>query len=263
MANVAAPETDEISKTQLILSLLAEQGPKTEYDLYKQLPKLSHGTIHFCLNKLSQSGAITYTQSQHKKNQTKKQYYLTFIGTVTRVASTLYWQTMELTDSQIDERWKNFDEEEQEEIMEFLCRQGKLLKYALFEESKWLADHYPGIARAFAIIAYIICEHPPQPYKNLFLAAATGKRHYLLFDWREREEKLPSDRELIEQLQDAYRREFTRLFFETVVFMKHTGEATTNLKLRRLAEEELTQQKYDMEGLELAMQLFGRQAKQK
>jgi DNA-binding PadR family transcriptional regulator len=262
MANKAEPETEEISKTQLILSLLAEQGPKTEYDLYKQLPKLSHGTIHFCLNKLSKSGAITYTQSQHKKNRTKKQYYLTFVGTVTQIASTLYWQTLELTDSQIEERWKNFDEVEQEEIIEFLCRQGKLLNYAVFEESHWLVDNYPGIARVFAIIAYIICEHPPQQ-NNLILAAATGKRHYLFFDWKERKEKTPTGRELIEQLQDAYRREFTRLFFETVVFMKRNCKVTTNLKLQRLAEEELEQQKYDMAGLELAKQLFGRQAKQK
>jgi DNA-binding PadR family transcriptional regulator len=260
MANVADSEADAIPKTQLILSLLAEQGPKTEYELYKQLPKLSHGTIHYCLNKLAEDGAITYTQSKHKKKQTKKQYYLTFIGTVTHVASSLYWQVLKLTDSQIEEHWKQFDEVEQKEIIEFLCRQGKLLNYALFEESHWLAERYPGIARAFAIIAYLICEHPPQPYKNLLLAAATGKRHFLLFDWRERKEKMPSDRELIEQLQDAYRREFTRLFFEVIVLMKHNSQAITNLRLRQLAKEELEQQKCDMAGLELAIQLFGRQA---
>ncbi len=67
MLDAAEPETDKTPKTMLILSLLAEQGPKTEYDLYKQLPKLSHGTIHFCLNKLAQEGAITYTQNKHKK----------------------------------------------------------------------------------------------------------------------------------------------------------------------------------------------------
>ena len=261
MNSIAEPETEEISKTQLILSLLAEQGPKTEYDLYKQLPKLSHGTIHFCLNKLTHNGAITYVQTQHKKKQTKKQYHLTFIGTITHVASTLYWQTLNLTDNQIEERWKNFDEVEQEEIIEFLARQGKLLNYAVFEESHWLFDHYPGIARALAIIAYIICDHPPQPYKNLLLAAATKKRHYMLYDWKKREEKIPTDRELIEQLQDAYRREFTRLFFETVVFMKRNGEATTNLKLQRLAEEELEEQQLETAGLKTAIQLFGKQKK--
>jgi DNA-binding PadR family transcriptional regulator len=261
MTDIAEPETDEISKTQLIRSTLAEHGPKTEYDLYKQLPKLSHGTIHFCLNKLVQSGAITYVQSQHKKKQTKKQYHLTFIGTVTHVASTLYWKTMKLTDSQIEERWKQFDEEEQEEIIEFLGKQGKLLNYALFEESHWLAEHYPGIARVFAIIAYIICEYPPQPYKNLLVAAATGKRHYAIFDWREREEKMPSTQELVELLQDAYRREFTRLFFESIAFMKHNSKATTNLRLQRLAEEELKEQKLETAGLEIAIQLFGKQKK--
>jgi DNA-binding PadR family transcriptional regulator len=263
MSDAANSETEKIPKTQLILSLLAEQGPKTEYELYKQMPKLSHGTIHFCLNKLTRDGAITYAQSEDKKKQTKKLYHLTFIGTVTHVASTLYWQTMELTDSQIEERWVNFDDVEREEIIEFLARQGKLLRYAVFEESKWLADHYPQIARAFAIISYVICEHPPEPYKNLLLSMAAGKKHYLLFDWKELKQKMPSHQELIEPLQEAYRREFTRLFFESIVAMKHDGKVTTNLKLRRLAQEELEQQKYDLAGLEMSIQLFGKQAKTK
>ena len=260
---MASEETDKTPKTMIILSLLAEQGPKTEYDLYKQLPKLSHGTIHFCLNKLVEDGAITYTQSKHKNKQIKKEYDLTFIGTVTHVASSIYWQTLELTDSQIEERWANFDEVEREEIIEFLARQGKLLKYAVFEESKWLANHYSQTARAFAIISYVICEHPPEPYKNLLLSMAAGKKHYLLFDWKELNEKRPSHQELIELLQEAYRREFTRLFFESIVAMKHNGKVTTNLKLRQLAKEELEHQKYDLAGLERAIQLFGRQAKQK
>ncbi len=259
-ANVVNSQANEIPKTQFILSLLAEQGPKTEYDLYKQLPKLSHGTIHFCLNKLSQHGAVTYALGKHKKKQIKKLYYLTFIGTVTYVASSLYWQNLKLTDNQIAEHWKQFDEEEQEEIIEFLCRQGKLLKYALFEESRWLDKRYPGIARTFAIIAYLICEHPPQPYKNPLLVAA-GNMRSSLFDRSKHDDKMSSDRELIEQLQDAYRREFTRLFFEAVVFIKHSDKTTANLKLRRLAEEELKEQKYDVAGLERAIQLFGRQAK--
>ena len=175
MDNVANSETDKISKTELILSLIAEQGPKTEYDLYKQFPKLSHGTIHFCLNKLTHDGLINYTKNTHRKKQTKKLYYLTFIGTVTYVGSFLNWQTMELTDSQIAERWKHFDEEEQGEIIKFLSKQGELLKYALFEEGKWLAEHYSGIARVFVIIADSICRDPPQPYKNLLLVE--GSRH--------------------------------------------------------------------------------------
>jgi hypothetical protein len=195
--------------------------------------------------------------------KTKKLYYLTFIGTVTHIASTLYWQTMKLTDSQIEERWKQFDENEQDEIIEFLCRQGKLLNYPLFEESKWLAEQYTRIARMFAIIAHLICAHPPQPYKNLLLAAAIGKNQHMLIGGREDEEKIPNKQELIELLQDAYRREYTRLFFESIVFMKHNGKATTNLSLRRLAEEELKEQIHEKAGLELAIKLFGRKTKQK
>jgi DNA-binding PadR family transcriptional regulator len=266
MANVANSETDEISKTQFILSLLAEQGPKTEYDLYKQLPKLSHGTIHFCLNKLTQSGSITYTQNKPKNKQTKKLYHLTFIGTVTHIASYLYWQTKELTDSQIEERWKNFEEEEQTEVMEFLYKQGKLLKYALFEESKWLAEHYSGIASIFVIIAHTICQDPPQPYRNLITVAAVSasrKKGSEFTGEKASEEKMPSKEDLIELLQDAYRREFTRLFFELIVFMKHNDKATANLRLRRLAEEELEEKRHETAGLELAIQLFTKQTKQK
>lgn len=261
MPNAVNPESEEIPKTQLILSMLAEQGPRTEYDLYKQLPKMSHGTIHFCLNKLAENGSITYTKSQQKNRQTKKQYYLTFIGTVTHVASTLYWQDMELTENEIEERWKQFDEE-QEGIIEFLSRQGKLLKYALFEESQWLADRYPGIARAFALIACIICEQPPQPYKNLLLVAATKNSYETLFDRKKLEEKLPRRQELFDRLQDAYKREFTTIFFEAVVLMKHNGKASKNLKLQRLAAEELEEQRRETAGLETAIQLFGRQTKQ-
>ena len=43
--------------------------------------------------------------------------------------------------------------------------------------------------------------------------------------------------------------------------MEHNGQATSNLRLRQLVKEELEQEKYDMAGLELALQLFGRQAK--
>jgi hypothetical protein len=42
---------------------------------------------------------------------------------------------MELTDSQIEERWANFDDVEQEEIIEFLSRQGKLLKYRFLKKA--------------------------------------------------------------------------------------------------------------------------------
>jgi DNA-binding PadR family transcriptional regulator len=264
MANVANSETDEISKTQLILSLLAEQGPKTEYDLYKQLPKLSHGTIHFCLNKLTNDGAITFAQKKHGKGHAKKLYYLTFIGTVTHIAGYLYWQTMELTDSQIDERWKQFDEEYADELIEFLCRQGKLLKYALFEESKWLKEHYSGIASIFAIIANTICLDPPQPYRNLLVVAAfasANKRRSQLIDEKAVETEMPSKKELLELLQDAYRREFTRFFFELIVFIRHNDKAITNFRLRRLVEEALEEKRHETVGLELAEKLFSKKAK--
>ncbi len=45
-------------------------------------------------------------------------------------------------------------------------------------------------------------------------------------------------------------------------FIKCNGKATTNLKLWWLAEEELKGQKLETAGLEIAMQLFGKQKKQ-
>ena len=46
-----------------------------------------------------------------------------------------------------------------------------------------------------------------------------------------------------------------------VVSMTHKEQSTTNLKPQQLAKEELGQEKYDMVGLEMAIQLFGGQAK--
>ncbi|MGO8806529.1 MAG: hypothetical protein ACLQO7_07995 [Candidatus Bathyarchaeia archaeon] len=259
MDDAANSETDQISKTELILSHIAEQGPKTEYDLYKQFPKLSHGTIHFCLNKLTHDGLITYSKIKIGKKQTKKQYYLTFIGTVSYVGSFLHWQSDELTNNQIAERWKYFDEEEQGEIIEFLSKQGKLLTYAIFEESEWLAQHYPGITRVFVVLAEFICRNPPRPYKNLFLVAVAqnAKDHSASMGGKGPEEKLPSSEELMSREQDAFREEFTRLFFELIVFMKHDDKPTANLKLRNLAEEELEQKRQETGRVELAIHLFG------
>jgi DNA-binding PadR family transcriptional regulator len=262
MADKNTPETGKISKTELILSLIAEQGPKTEYDLYKQFPKLSHGTIHFCLNKLTQYGSIIYTKNNHRKKQTKKIYNLTFIGAVTHIASFLYWKTMQLTDSQIEERWKRFDEEDQDEILEFLFRQGRSLKYPLFEESKWLAEHYPGIASIFASIAYTICTDPPKPFRNLLVVAAFGtrkKKNPRFIGERASEDEDPSKEELNELMQDAFRREFTRLFLEFIVVWRHNSKSTVNPRLRRLAEEALEEKRHETVGLERAIRLFGKQ----
>jgi DNA-binding PadR family transcriptional regulator len=262
MANAADSEIKECSKTQLILSILADQGPKTEYELYKQLPKISHGTIHYCLDKLAHSGAIAYVQSKHKKNQTKKQYYLTFIGTLTRVASFLHWWNKDLTESQEGERWKRFEEKRQEEMVEFLAMQGKLLNYALFEEIHWLVKHFPGVARVYAILANVILEDPPSPFWNPLIAAVAARGNASHLDSKGFGGKIRRA-QIIEHLQDAYRREFTRQFFEVVVIMKHRGEATANAKLRQQAQKELEEEKHALAGLEYALRFFDRQEKQK
>ena len=150
---------------------------------------------------------------------------INFIGTVTRIASYLYWEKMELTGSQLDERWKQFEEEDTDELIEFLCRQGKLLKYALFEESKWLKERYSGIVSIFAVIAHKICLDPPKPYRNTFVVAvfASAKRKTSqLIDQKAVDAEIPSKKDLLELMQSAYKREFTRFFFELIVFISIT-----------------------------------------
>ena len=80
-------EEEDMTKTELILSYITEHGPKTEYDLYKQFPKLSHGTIHFCLEKLAHGGALTFVVRKSGRKRRKKLHHLTFVGTVLYLAS--------------------------------------------------------------------------------------------------------------------------------------------------------------------------------
>jgi DNA-binding PadR family transcriptional regulator len=70
----------ENPKTLTILTIIAEQGAKTEYELYKekQLEKLSRGTIHFCLNKLYKELLLTIVTEEGPR--IKKKHHLTFRG---------------------------------------------------------------------------------------------------------------------------------------------------------------------------------------
>jgi hypothetical protein len=253
MVKLVYTETTDISKTELILLVIAERAPVTEYDLYKHFPKYSHGTIHFCINKLATEGAITCNETKIK-NRLTKQYGLTFIGTLSILSGTIPHpsELMGLSDNEKEERWKEFDAEA---IIEFLCKQGNLLKYEIFEESEWLAEHYPRIAKVLSFIALKICEEPPDLYKNVFQFVAENekksKKHKPTPDneWK-------SDETLFEHLQNAYRREFTRVFFESIPFLEHNDKSTTNQRLQHLVEDMIEGRKQEISALKQTSQLF-------
>ena len=254
MAAQEIEKAEKVPKTGLILDHIAEHGPKTEYDLYTELPRLSHGTIHFCLKKLTDSSVLTFIPSKKSEKRPKKLYNLTFMGTVTYLASFLHWRDSELRESEMAEYWKDFDEERQSEIVEFLEKQGRLLNYAPFQESRWLSDHYPGIIRGFLIIADTICHNPPSPYKKPLLIALFRAMR------KESSEKETGNekKDLIRRVEEAFRGEFTDLFFQIVVVTKSKGK-TNNYRMRQLAEERLEERRHETAELEHAIRLFSKQ----
>lgn len=246
-------EAEDVSKTELILSYITEQGPKTEYDLYKQFPKLSHGTIHFCLDKLTRSGALTSVVRRSGAKRRKKLYHLTFVGTVLYLASYSHPPSVseKMTASEIRESWNRLEKEDRSEIIEILSKQGKLLEYAPFQEIKWLSDRFPKIITVFVVIANWIAENLPTPYVKKPIVA-------LLISAGEKEPRMPTVEELLERTQDAWRDEFTTRFFEVMRVLKHEGKMN-NRRLCRLAKEQLAERKRDLEELEYAVKLFSKQ----
>jgi len=247
-----AYEAENVSKTELILSYITEHGPKTEYDLYKQFPKLSHGTIHFCLDKLTHSGALTSVLTKSGAKRRKKLYHLTFVGTVLYLASSIPQPPIseKMTASEIRESWKRLEKEDRGEIIRILSKQGKLLEYAPFQEIRWLSDRVPKIITVFVVIANWIAENLPAPYVKKPIL-------HLLILAEEKELRVPTVEEMLERTQDAWRDEFTTRFFEVMRVLKHEGKMY-NYKLRQLAEEQLTERKRDLEELEYCVMLFSK-----
>jgi DNA-binding PadR family transcriptional regulator len=244
-------EAEDMTKTELILSYITEHGPKTEYDLYKQFPKLSHGTIHFCLDKLTHNGALTSVLRKSGAKRRKKLYHLTFVGTVLHLASSIPPPSVseKMTASEIRESWEHLKKEDRSEIIRILSKQGKLLKYAPFQEIKWLSDRVPKIITVFVVIANWIAENLPTPYVKKPIIA--------LLILAEEEPRMPTMEEMLERTQDAWRDEFTTRFFEVMRVLKHEGRMN-NRKLLRLAEEQLAERKRDLEELEYAVMLFSK-----
>jgi DNA-binding PadR family transcriptional regulator len=244
-------EEEDVTKTELILSYLTEHGPKTEYDLYKQFPKLSHGTIHFCLDKLTHRGALTSVVKKSGRKRRKKLHHLTFVGTVLYLATCIPppYVSEKMTVSEMRELWDRLEKEDRSEIIEILSKQGKLLEYAPFQEIKWLSDRFPKIITVLVVIANWIAENLPAPYAKKPIIA--------LLIRAERKEPVPTEEELLERMQDVWRDEFTTHFFEVMRVWKHEGRMN-NRRLLRLAEEQLEDRKRDLEELEYAVRLFSK-----
>jgi DNA-binding PadR family transcriptional regulator len=113
---------EKVPKTALILGHIAEHGPKTEYDLYTELPGMSHGTIHFCLKNLTEQGALTLIPSRKRKKRPKKLYNLTVVGTVTHLAAYFPRPEIGVAEGKAAEYWASFDDEIQEERNRGNCR---------------------------------------------------------------------------------------------------------------------------------------------
>ncbi len=244
-------EEEDMSKTELILSYITENGPKTEYDLYKQFPKLSHGTIHFCLDKLTHRGALTSIVKKSGVKRRKKLYHLTFIGTVLYLAVSIPPDSIseKMTASEIRESWDRLEKEDRSEIIRILSNQGKLLSYAPFQEIKWLSERVPKIITVFVVIANWMAENLSTPYVKKPII------HLLIL--AERKEPMPTKEEILERMQDAWRDDFTTRFFEVMRVLRHGGKMN-NRRLLRLAEEQLEDRKRDLKELEYAVTLFSK-----
>ena len=159
-----------------------------------------------------------------------------------------------MAESEVAEYWENFDEETQGEIVAFLEKQGRLQKYVPFQEIRWLCDHYPRIVRGFLVIADTICHNPPSPYKKPLIVALFRAMR----EERSEKEGGRTKDELIRREEEAFRDEFTDLFFQLIVFMKPVGK-TSNHRLRELAEERLEEKRHETIELEHAIKLFSKQ----
>jgi DNA-binding PadR family transcriptional regulator len=247
-------------KTDLIICHIAENGPKTEYNLYKELPKLSHGTIHYVLNKLSEAGFIETKPSKGKEKRPQKLYQLTFMGATSYLSWFLPTNFSKYTQKELDEFDEHFVKEIHHKIVKFLNEQGPLLKYAPFQEINWLVEHYPEITREFLVIADLIARHPPRPYKSpltVVLIALIKNRS----NGVERS-SIEEGAEFSKAENEAYRGEFTDLFFQLMFFKKRKC-GTGNRDLRLLAEEVLDFKKMDARKAESIVLLFSKQQNSK
>jgi DNA-binding PadR family transcriptional regulator len=248
-----AQEAEKVPKTGLILEHIVENGPKTEYDLYNDLPELSHGTVHFCLKKLTEQGILTILPSRRKDKHPKKRYNITFLGTVTYLSSLCLQPEDDITEGEVAEYWKDFDSKIQKGLIEFLEKQGRLLKYVPFQEIKWLVEHFPGIVRGILLVATFLCRHPPPTYKKPLV--------YLLFhglrgtDLEKLEAEEKSD--LTNRLEMIFKREFTDLLFQLMFFLRSKGR-TNNYRLRQFAEEHLEDRIHETVEIQHAVELFSR-----
>jgi DNA-binding PadR family transcriptional regulator len=244
---------EKVPKTALILGHISEHGPKTEYDLYRELPGISHGTIHYVLKNLTERGGLTIIPSKKREKHPKKLYNLNFIGVVTNLAAYFPRPEMGVAEGKETEYWDSFDDEIRDEIVEFLEKQGRLQEYVPFQEIRWLSEHFPGVVRGLVVVATLVCDSLPSLHEKPL--------SYLLFRAARKEDvekdAAKEDKYLHYLVEEAFRRKFTDLFFQLMFFLKSRGR-TNNYRLRQFAEEYLEDRIHETVEIKHGVELFGR-----
>jgi DNA-binding PadR family transcriptional regulator len=244
---------EKVPKTAIILGHISEHGPKTEYDLYRELPGISHGTIHYVLKNLTERGGLTIIPSKKREKHPKKLYNLNFIGVVTNLASYFPRPEMGVAEGKEAEYWDSFGDEIRDEIVEFLEKQGRLQEYVPFQDIRWLSEHFPGAVRGLVVVATLVCDGLPSLHEKPL--------SYLLFRVARKEdvekERAEEDKYLHYLVDEAFRRKFTDLFFQLMFFLKSKGR-TNNYRLRQFAEEYLEDRIHETVEIKHGVELFSR-----
>jgi hypothetical protein len=117
-----------------------------------------------------------------------------------------------------------------------------------------LSEHFPGIVRGLVVVATLICNNPPSPYKKPLV--------YLLFQATRKKdlekEEAEENKYLPYTIEEAFKEKFTDLFFQLMLFLKPKGK-TNNYRLRQLAEEHLTERIHETYHIKHAIELFDKQ----
>ena len=261
-------------KTTVILAYIAEQGPKTEYELYKdeRLWNISHGTIHYVLNKLAEDRLLRWKPNGSRRG---KRFSLTFRGVIAYLASISLTPPPRFgkPGEDVEAFKKRYVKEksrylnELEKLAQFLEFYGELLNYAIFKEIRWLQKRYGHhVYQNILDVAKFIEAFPPFPSQVIkglkkqkhalkrrmsqhqklpegimltitYEAKTDEERYDPLTDIKERLSQIEQQLQiLLDKGNEWWKRGFGERFFERIIHLKSRGEMH-NKNLRRFAEE--------------------------
>lgn len=136
---------------EIIKRLATNSLPLSPFDLKKET-KFPYSGIRETIEHLFNEGYVKLESVKpSSKGGTKKFYNLTFKG-VLKYLSTFNIFPVSLTEiskKDAEVYYEKFCEKHGKNLLNMLERQGKILNYAPFQESRWLSEHHPGIIRLF------------------------------------------------------------------------------------------------------------------